>query len=296
MPTPPRNRSNIKSRTIGVTALIALVFTTGTIAGGVALAKSPDDKNLAKAPVVSVPVDRTPPVSRSNVRKPLPAKPTKAPENPVDAAMKPAAIAAAIKNAKIHRWATDYLILWTRPDNKASKTGVLPVASEVLATGRTMLGRTEIVYQKQSRWVNSSYLSNKKPDQSVKASAGGPSAGGSSAGGHCPGTPDPAGVHQNVRAVHQIVCANFPEITNFITLSGSEDHPLGLAIDIMVSGSRAWQVAEFLKAHASELNIKYIIHAQRIWSVQRSSEGWRPMEDRGSPTANHFDHVHVSTF
>jgi hypothetical protein len=27
----------------------------------------------------------------------------------------------------------------------------------------------------------------------------------------------------------------------------------------------------------------------------RASEGWRYMEDRGSTTANHYDHVHVST-
>jgi hypothetical protein len=24
--------------------------------------------------------------------------------------------------------------------------------------------------------------------------------------------------------------------------------------------------------------------------------GWRPMDDRGSSTANHMDHVHVTTF
>ncbi|MEP7157788.1 MAG: SH3 domain-containing protein, partial [Chloroflexota bacterium] len=36
--------------------------------------------------------------------------------------------------------------------------------------------------------------------------------------------------------------------------------------------------------------------SQRIWSVQRSSEGWRPMADRGSTTANHYDHVHVSVY
>jgi hypothetical protein len=30
--------------------------------------------------------------------------------------------------------------------------------------------------------------------------------------------------------------------------------------------------------------------------VERSSEGWRYMSDRGSTTANHYDHVHVSVF
>ena len=33
-----------------------------------------------------------------------------------------------------------------------------------------------------------------------------------------------------------------------------------------------------------------------IWSVERGGEGWRGMSDRGSTTANHYDHVHVTTY
>jgi hypothetical protein len=54
------------------------------------------------------------------------------------------------------------------------------------------------------------------------------------------------------------------------------------------------QIAEFAKKHRKELNISYIIWNQRIWSVARASEGWRLMADRGSRTANHKDHVHIS--
>ena len=64
----------------------------------------------------------------------------------------------------------------------------------------------------------------------------------------------------------------------------------------MVSGATAWQVAEFLRANYSTFGINYVIHAQQIWSVDRSGEGWRYMEDRGSTTANHYDHVHVSVY
>ncbi len=53
-------------------------------------------------------------------------------------------------------------------------------------------------------------------------------------------------------------------------------------------------VADYVRAHATELGVTYVIWRQHIWSVARSSEGWRLMEDRGSPTQNHFDHVHVS--
>ena len=46
----------------------------------------------------------------------------------------------------------------------------------------------------------------------------------------------------------------------------------------------------------AELNISYLIYSQKIWSVDRGGEGWRSMSDRGSTTANHYDHVHVTTY
>ena len=57
-----------------------------------------------------------------------------------------------------------------------------------------------------------------------------------------------------------------------------------------------WQVADFVRAHYVELGVSYVIYSQHIWSVERGGEGWRAMSDRGSTTANHYDHVHVSTY
>ena len=54
------------------------------------------------------------------------------------------------------------------------------------------------------------------------------------------------------------------------------------------------QIAEYYRANASRFGIEYIIFNQRIWSVARNSEGWRYMADRGSDTANHIDHVHIT--
>ena len=79
-------------------------------------------------------------------------------------------------------------------------------------------------------------------------------------------------------------------------LRGGGDHGVGRAVDIMVSGSLGWQVAEFVRAHYAELGVSYVIYSQRIWSLERGGEGWRAMSDRGSTTANHYDHVHVSVF
>ena len=53
-------------------------------------------------------------------------------------------------------------------------------------------------------------------------------------------------------------------------------------------------VADYARAHASELNLYDIIWAQRIWTPTRGSEGWRSMSNRGSATANHYDHVHIA--
>ena len=76
------------------------------------------------------------------------------------------------------------------------------------------------------------------------------------------------------------------------------DHPSGWAADFMVYGDRATgdALATYAQAHAAELKIKYIIWYQRIWSVDRADEGWRPMEDRGGDTANHKDHVHITVY
>jgi murein DD-endopeptidase MepM/ murein hydrolase activator NlpD/endonuclease/exonuclease/phosphatase family metal-dependent hydrolase len=72
-------------------------------------------------------------------------------------------------------------------------------------------------------------------------------------------------------------------------------HPSGLAADFMTSSkAQGDRLAAYAKANASKLGIDYIIWYQRIWSVARASEGWRPMEDRGGATENHLDHVHIN--
>lgn len=72
------------------------------------------------------------------------------------------------------------------------------------------------------------------------------------------------------------------------------DHPGGLALDFMTQGSIGSALARYVMENAKRLGVKYIIWQQHIWSLARASEGWRLMGDRGSPTANHMDHVHVS--
>lgn len=74
----------------------------------------------------------------------------------------------------------------------------------------------------------------------------------------------------------------------------SQDHGKGLAIDFMVYDDTAKgdAIAEYSVANMDESNIYYVIWKQQIYGTWTS--GWEPMEDRGSVTANHYDHVHVS--
>ncbi|MFC5753060.1 coiled-coil domain-containing protein [Actinomadura rugatobispora] len=83
----------------------------------------------------------------------------------------------------------------------------------------------------------------------------------------------------------------------------AQDHGKGQACDFMEStggqmpsaSARAHgdAVAQYVIDNASRLGIKYVIWRQRIYDM-RGSGGWRQMEDRGSITQNHYDHVHVS--
>lgn len=76
---------------------------------------------------------------------------------------------------------------------------------------------------------------------------------------------------------------------------GPSDHPDGNAIDVMTMDDTesGRDIAEHFRANHDDLGVKYVIYQQMIASPSSNWE-WRPMEDRGSPTANHMDHVHIS--
>ena len=195
-----------------------------------------------------------------------------------------AATRKAIRAADTRLWTTAPLNLWSDPSAKADKAGEVEAGTKVLVTGRRSQDRVEIVWDEQARWVTEGYLSDEEPVAGI--------------GGACTnGTSVSSGVSSNIVAVHRAVCAAFPSISTYGTLrGGGGDHPLGRAVDIMVSGATGWDVADFVREHYVELGVSYVIYSQHIWSVERGGEGWRPMSDRGSATANHYDHVHVTTY
>lgn len=80
----------------------------------------------------------------------------------------------------------------------------------------------------------------------------------------------------------------------------NEEHHSGLAADFMlynksVPGGIDTEAGNWIAAHcienAKRLGVRWVIFRQRIWNPLKG--GWRDMADRGNPTANHMDHVHV---
>lgn len=131
-------------------------------------------------------------------------------------------------------------------------------------------------------------------------------------GGSCAPVPDNPIAENGIYTANAVKISNcmFGSFDNYISTIGgyrsssrSGNHETGCALDIMI---RDWdtapgvdhgdEIAKWLQDRAKEMGVQYLIWRQRIWSVPRASEGWRPLEDRGSDTANHFDHVHVSVF
>ena len=196
------------------------------------------------------------------------------------------------------------LNIWRGPREQGPKIGVLPERSKVAVTGQQVGAWTEVLLTnpergRVARWVNGTYLAENKPKPEPRPSR--PPARGvrprALDRGECTnGTSVASGVSPNIVAIHQAVCAAFPEITTYGTFRSDGEHGQGLAVDIMVSGDRGWQVAEFVRSNYSQFGVSYLIYSQQIWSVDRSGEGWRGMEDRGSTTANHYDHVHVTVY
>jgi uncharacterized protein YraI len=184
-------------------------------------------------------------------------------------------------------WTTEALNLWDGPGEKSEKLGVIDALKQVAVTGRRQAGRAQIVVDGQSRWVTADYLAEDKP----KPEPEGPSLGGS-----CSNGSSISAGRASLYEIHDVVCANWPQITSYGTWRGDGEHGQGRAVDIMTSGETGWAVANFLRANYAALGIEYIIYSQNIWSVERAGEGWRGMSDRGSTTANHYDHVHVTVY
>ena len=99
-------------------------------------------------------------------------------------------------------------------------------------------------------------------------------------------------VKSHVRTAAEFLGCRFgePTVLGVAGRSNASDHPRGLAVDFMVDRATGDRLAACAIHDRDALGISYVIWRQRI----DTGDGFRAMPDRGSPTANHFDHVHVS--
>ena len=227
-------------------------------------------------------------VSRHIARAPIRDEAVPRPKSSASATIRPV-LRLKITDSK---YATTELNVRTKPQDEAPVVGAVRAGTKLSVTSTVTDGFRYVSYHHKGRWVKNEYLSDKKPTS------------GSSGGGGISGTPCSSGssvesgLTPDAIRVHRALCHRYPQIRSFLgRRTSSGYHGQGRALDCMISDSTVgWEVARWVRANAKELGAMEVIYRQHIWTVQRSSEGWRSMSDRGSSTANHMDHVHVSVY
>ncbi len=191
------------------------------------------------------------------------------------------------------RYATAALKIRVKPAQSSASITVVAAGAKLSVTDSVRAGFRYISYQGRGRWVKDSYLSSKKPKVASSATSGSISGAACSSGSKVE-----SGLTPDAVRVHRALCSRYPQISSFGgTRGGGGYHGTGQAVDAMIANSGVgWQIANWVRANAKRLGVSEVIYAQKIWTVQRGSEGWRSMSDRGSATANHYDHVHVSVY
>lgn len=188
----------------------------------------------------------------------------------------------------------------TGPGSSYDVRTTLDAGIAVTVTNVSSAGWQQISYKGRAGWVKSDLLTDKKPERPAPSESGSGSGSGSggSSSGSCSSSSArsiESGLTSKTISVLHAVCAAFPDVKSYGGYRNESGyHGQGRAIDVMISGDRAWEIARWLRENAKSLGVIEVIHAQKIWTTQRASEGWRSMSDRGSATANHYDHVHIS--
>lgn len=309
----PRSTPYLRQLAAGVVAIAAL-------SAGISAVASPRPADSATAaPAVSqvaAPAlvgreDAIDTLSRSTTREPLadvPSSEAIPTEEPPAAAPAPVTAVPAPAPAPATRTLYATVTVNVRADatSAAALVKQLAVGTAVTAVGDPAGDWQQIDLNGTTAYVSAQYLAAtapkpapattapKAPSTSAPAAAAAPA---QAASGGYPACSDGSGIESGLTSradnVYRAVCAAFPSITSYGGRRGDGEHADGRAIDIMVSGATGRAVAEWARANAGALGIQTVIFEQKIWTTQRASEGWRSMSDRGSATANHYDHVHV---
>ena len=297
----PRPRRAMRPPLAARVARMAIPAAVVTALGiGVAGAVMPgDDPQVAyPAPASTVSVESSPSeteraqeLSRRNARPPIEIASIRKPRSSSSDTMAPTLSLKVIDS----KYATTELNVRTQADADSSVVAVVKKGTKLSVTKTINDGFRYVSYRGKGRWVRNEYLSDTKPKSTTSGSGG----GGGISGASCPGGSSvESGLTADAIRVHRALCHRYPQFTSFLgRRSSSGYHGQGRALDCMISDtSVGWDAARWVRANAKSLGVSEVIYRQQIWTVERSSDGWRSMSDRGSPTANHMDHVHVSVY
>jgi hypothetical protein len=231
------------------------------------------------------PTPKAAPKTRTGALRPT-VKPTKPTAKPTATTPTP----TPSSGPKGSRWVTTSLNVRSDPDKTSAVISLLSAGSKVPLTGRVQEDWVEILLDGKPGWVKGTYLSTSEPKDEPDTISQAPCSSGSEV---------EDGLTADAIRVHRALCAQFDGIRSYGGMrGGGGEHSLGRALDVMIGDDMALgdEIARWVRANHKSLGVSEVIWNQQIWTVERSGDGWRQMEDRGSATANHRDHVHVTVY
>lgn len=116
------------------------------------------------------------------------------------------------------------------------------------------------------------------------------------------GVGDERGLQVQTLLAERAISAAFPEIKEIggVRADSMKWHPNGLAIDVIIPNwdtpaGRALgdRIVDYTFAHAEDFGLEYVIW-QRTYRPAKGTP--HLMDDQGSPDANHYTHVHISSY
>ena len=305
-----RSRGDFLRTRVAPTAVsVALLATSGAFALNL--------RATEEATATPAPVRAADPVSRDTARtlvettEEAPAEEAPAEEAPAEEAPAEAVEVVATEGAEAFiggQWAAA----------NAAKLGTVSEGDKVAILDKTANGFRQIKFGSTVGYVLDSKLGNKAPvkKEAPKTEAAAPKESTKESTTAAPAKesaskkqaaapqetnlPAPGksvlGLKPRAMVVYNAVTArwSFAAIGGYRATNNRSNHGSGGAIDFMTykDSAKGWAVAKYVAANADAFKVDHIIFEQKIWTPYKPY--WRPMADRGSITANHYDHVHVS--
>ena len=199
-------------------------------------------------------------------------------------------------------------VVRVQANGDSEKLGSVKEGDKISVTDKVEGNFRQVAFNGKVGWVLDARLGDKapakpepKPAPKAKASTKTSTASKSASSAKYTGSTSYSGktvlgLKPKAMVVYNAVTArwSFKAIGGYRATNNRSNHGSGGAIDFMTysDSAKGWAVARYLAANAGAFDVDHIIFEQKIWTPYKPY--WRPMADRGSITANHYDHVHVS--